>query len=62
MSAAGLTPEFDLEIVNIEYSDKNNCMAEVNFTMTFQGEIQTETQVLPMTKDGREWVISASAL
>lgn len=61
MSAAGLTPEFDLQIISIEYSDDNNCVAEVNFIMTYQGDTQSETQILPMTKDGREWVISASA-
>lgn len=61
MSAAGLTPQFDLQIVEIEYSDKNNCLAEVNFVMVYQGETQSETQYLPMTKEGREWVVSASA-
>lgn len=62
MSAAGLTPEFDLQIVNIEYTDEDNCVAEVNFIITYQGQTQSETQILPMTKEGREWVVSASAL
>ena len=62
MAGTGLTPRFTLDVVDVEYADSDNCMVTVDFTMTFQGETQVETQQLPMTKDGRNWVVSMAAM
>lgn len=61
-AAAGLTPEFDLTIVNVEYTGDESCLVTVDFEVTYQGESQTDTEVLPMVKEGRSWVVSASGL
>lgn len=62
MSAAGLTPKFDLTIVDIEYTGDDTCIVTVDMSVTYQGTSDTETEQLPMVKDGREWVISAAGL
>lgn len=62
MAGAGLTPKFTLTVLDVEYSDSDNCMVTVDFNMRFQGETEQETQMLPMKKDGRDWVISAAAM
>lgn len=62
MAGAGLTPKFALTVVDVEYSGTDNCLVTVNFSMSFQGETENETQMLPMTKDGRNWVISMAAM
>ncbi|MBS6194386.1 MAG: hypothetical protein KH828_02230 [Clostridiales bacterium] len=62
MAGAGLTPEYTLSIVEVEYSDSENCMVTVDMSVDFQGETESETQMFPMTKDGRDWVISAAAM
>lgn len=61
MAGTGLTPRFTLDVVDVEYTDSDNCLVTVDFTVTFQGETQVETQQLPMTKDGRNWVVSMAA-
>lgn len=62
MSAAGLTPQFDLTVVDIEYTGDDTCLVTVDFAVTYQGTSDTDTQVLPMVKDGRDWVVSAAGL
>lgn len=62
MSAAGLTPQFDLTVVDVEYTGDDTCIVTVDFAFTYQGESDTSTEVLPMVKDGREWVVSAAGL
>lgn len=62
MSAAGLTPEFTLEVLDVEYTGDDTCVVQVNFIVTYMGETETETQYLPMALEGREWLVSASAL
>ncbi len=62
MSAAGLTPQFDLTVVDVEYTGDDTCLVTVDFAVTYQGTSDTDTQVLPMVKDGRDWVVSAAGL
>lgn len=62
MSAAGLTPQFDLTVVDVEYTGDDTCLVTVDFAVTYQGISDTDTQVLPMVKDGRDWVVSAAGL
>ena len=62
MSAAGLTPQFDLTVVDVEYTGDDPCLVTVDFAVTYQGTSDTDTQVLPMVKDGRDWVVSAAGL
>lgn len=62
MAGTGLTPVFTLDVVDVEYADSDNCLVTVDFTITFQGETQKEIQQLPMTKDGREWVVSMASV
>ena len=51
MSAAGLTPQFDLTVVDVEYTGDDTCLVTVDFAVTYQGTSDTDTQVLPMVKD-----------
>lgn len=62
MSAAGLTPQFDLTVVDVEYTGDDTCLVTVDFAVTYQGTSDSDTQVLPMVKDGRDWVVSAAGL
>lgn len=62
MSAAGLTPQFDLTVVDVEYTGDDTCLVTVDFAVTYQGTSETDTEVLPMVKDGRDWVVSAAGL
>lgn len=62
MSAAGLTPQFDLTVVDVEYTGDDTCIVTVDFEYTYQGQSDASTEVLPMIKDGREWVVSAAGL
>ena len=62
MSAAGLTPQFDLTVVDVEYTGDDTCLVTVDFAVTYQGTSDTDTQVLPMVKDGRDWGVSAAGL
>ena len=62
MSAAGLTPQFDLTVVDVEYTGDDTCLVTVDFAVTYQGTSDPDTQVLPMVKDGRDWVVSAAGL
>ena len=62
MSAAGLTPQFDLTVVDVEYTGDDTCLVTVDFSVTYQGTSETDTEVLPMVKDGRDWVVSAAGL
>lgn len=62
MAAAGMTPEFELSVADVEYTGDDTCLVTVDMAVSYQGETETETQVFPMVKDGREWVISAAGL
>ena len=62
MAGAGLTPEYELEITDIQYEGSDTCAVYVNFYMSYQGEQSTEEIVLPMAKAGRKWAVSAAAL
>ena len=62
MAGAGLTPEYELEITDIQYGGSDTCAVYVNFYMSYQGEQSTEEIVLPMAKAGRKWAVSAAAL
>lgn len=62
MSAAGLTPQFDLTVMDVEYTGDDTCIVTVDMAVTYQGTSDSGTEQLPMVKDGREWVISASGL
>ena len=53
MAGAGLTPEYELEITDIQYEGSDTCAVYVNFYMSYQGEQSTEEIVLPMAKAGR---------
>ncbi len=62
MAGAGLTPEYELEITDMQYEGSDTCAVYVNFHMSYQGEQSTEEIVLPMAKVGRKWAVSAAAL
>lgn len=62
MSAAGLTPTVEMDIIDITYTSDDSCIVTVDCTQTYMGETSTETMTLPMVKDGREWLISVSGL
>lgn len=61
MSAAGLTPTVDIQIIEIIYSSDTECMCVVNMTTSYMGETSTEEMSLPMALIDREWLISMSA-
>ncbi|MEE1313912.1 MAG: zinc ribbon domain-containing protein [Lachnospiraceae bacterium] len=61
MAGAGLSPEFDLSIQGIEYTSDDTCLVTVQMSVSYQGTSETETQQLPMKKEGREWLISMAA-
>ena len=61
-SASGLTPKFQIVIQDIEYKSSDTCLVTAQMTITFEGEQESEIIELPMQKDGREWLISISAL
>ena len=62
MSAAGLTPQFDLTVVDVQYTGDDTCLVTIEFAVTYQGTSDLDTETLPMIKDGRDWVISAAGL
>lgn len=62
MAAAGLTPTFDLRVLDVEYTGKDTCYVTVEMKVSYQGEVDSDTQVFPMVKDGCEWVISAEGI
>lgn len=62
MAGSGLTPQYKLNVTNVEYKSSDTCVVTVDFHISFQGQEQSETQDLPMKKDGRQWVISISSL
>ena len=62
MSAAGLSPQVELTVIAVEYTGSDSCVVTVDFKMTYMGEVSSETQYLPMVKEGREWLISMSGL
>ena len=63
MSAAGMTPKYDIDILDIDYSDDgDSCIVYVNMSYSFMGESESEEASLPMSLEGREWLISMSGL
>lgn len=64
MSGIGLTPEFELNVTEVEYSesDRNTCMVTIDFAMSYQGETESQTMTVPMIKEEGEWLLSLSNL
>lgn len=56
----GVGPEVNLTVTDIEYTDNENCLVYVEMEFSFMGESDEDSSVIPMSKEGRRWVIDAS--
>lgn len=62
MAASGMMPQYELTVLDVEYTGEDTCIVTVDMTMTYQGTTENDTEQFPMVKDGRDWVISAAGL
>lgn len=58
---AGVTPKISMNVTDVEYFGSDECTVSVDIMVNYKGEIETESEEFPMTKEGRDWLISISA-
>lgn len=57
----GIGPKVDLTVTDIEYTGSTYCEVSVDVSISFMGESEETSDILPMKKEGKKWVIDGSA-